>query len=112
MFFTRSDIDIDQLQISQQDLRLLEILTIRYLSPSYLNQVLDEECYKENPQIIINFTFFFRNNAEHERKQTQHKLRIQWEEERCQREAAKTELEKEYRKQVSLTHHLFLVLSI
>ena len=82
---------------------MLEILTIRYLSPSYLNQVLDEECYKENPQ-IINFTFFFRNNAEHERKQTQHKLRIQWEEERCQREAAKTELEKEYRKQVSITH--------
>ena len=29
----RSDIDIDQLQISQQDLRLLEILTIRYLYP-------------------------------------------------------------------------------
>lgn len=67
---SRSDIDIDQLQISQQDLRLLEILTIR-------------------------------NNAEQERKQHQHKLRIQWEEERCQREAAKTELEKEYRKQVS-----------
>ena len=109
MFFTRSDIDIDQLQISQQDLRLLEILTIRYLSPSYLNQVLDDpmkSVIKSQTPQIINFTFFFRNNAEHERKQTQHKLRIQWEEERCQREAAKTELEKEYRKQVSLTHHL------
>ena len=42
LFFTRSDIDIDQLQISQQDLRLLEILTIRYLSLSHLNQVLDD----------------------------------------------------------------------
>ena len=40
--FSRSDIDIDQLQISQQDLRLLEILTIRYLSLSHLNQVLDD----------------------------------------------------------------------
>ena len=59
-----------------------------------------------------------RNNAEHERKQTQHKLRIQvtlmlwfdmnpsivklqWEEERCKREAAKSELEKVYRKHLS-----------
>ena len=42
-----------------------------------------------------------RNNAEHERKQKQHKLRIQWEEERCKRERAKTELEKDYRKQLS-----------
>lgn len=44
---------------------------------------------------------FVRNNAEHERKQNQHKLRIQWEEERCKREAAKSELEKVYRKQLS-----------
>ena len=43
-----------------------------------------------------------RNNAEHERQQKQHKLRIQWEEERCQREAAKTELEKEYRSALAL----------
>ena len=46
--------------------------------------------------------YIFRNNAEQERKHHQHKLRIQWEEERCQRESAKTELEKEYRKQVRL----------
>ena len=67
---SRSDIDLDQVQISQQDLRILEILTIR-------------------------------NNAEHERRQKQHKLRIQWEEERCKRERAKSALEKEYRKQLS-----------
>ena len=42
-----------------------------------------------------------RNNAEQERRQTQHTLRIQWEEERSQREAAKTELEVVYRKQLS-----------
>ena len=42
-----------------------------------------------------------RTNAEQERKHKQHKLRIQWEEERCKRERAKTELEKEYRKQLS-----------
>ena len=100
MFFTRSDIDIDQLQISQQDLRLLEILTIRYLSLSHLNQVLDDPMMSVLYDLRQSILYFFRNNAEQERKQHQHKLRIQWEEERCQREAAKTELEKEYRKQV------------
>ena len=52
--------------------------------------------------IVLHFTPNIRNNAEHERQQKQHKLRIQWEEERCQREAAKTELEKEYRSALAL----------
>merc|ERR1719507_2531527 len=47
---SRSEIDIDRLQISQQDLRILEILALR-------------------------------NNAEWERRQEQHRLRVQWEEE-------------------------------
>eukprot|EP00092_Neocalanus_flemingeri_P009343 GFUD01010055.1.p1 GENE.GFUD01010055.1~~GFUD01010055.1.p1 ORF type:complete len:782 (-),score=232.97 GFUD01010055.1:117-2462(-) len=67
---SRSDIDIDQLQISQQDLRILEILALR-------------------------------NNEEQDRRQKQHKLRIQWEEEKCKRELEKSELEKEYRKQLT-----------
>ena len=54
---------------------------------------------KINPRLIPT-VFLKRNNAEHERKKNQHKLRIQWEEERCKRESAKTELEKEYRKRV------------
>ena len=52
--------------------------------------------------IVLHFTPNIRNNAEHERQKKQHKLRIQWEEERCQREAAKTELEKEYRSALAL----------
>jgi len=67
---SRSDIDIDQLQISKQDLRILEILAIR-------------------------------NNEEQDRREKQHRLRVQWEEEKCKRELHKSELEKEYRKQLS-----------
>ena len=42
----RSDIDIDQLQISQQDLRILEILTIRYKEEIVMWHVM-------NPSIAI-----------------------------------------------------------
>jgi len=67
---SRSEIDIDQMQISQQDLRILEILAIR-------------------------------NNEEAARRTKQYKLRIQWEEEKSKRELEKSELEKEYRKNLT-----------
>ena len=43
----------------------------------------------------------FRNNEEQDRREKQHRLRVQWEEEKCKRELHKSELEKEYRKQLS-----------
>jgi len=68
---SRSEIDIDRLQISQQDLRILEILALR-------------------------------NNAEWERRQEQHRLRVQWEDEKRDREARREEIEKESRRQLTV----------
>jgi len=68
---SRSEIDIDRLQISQQDLRILEILALR-------------------------------NNAEWERRQEQHRLRVQWEDEKRDREARREEIEKENRRQLTV----------
>ena len=66
-----SEIDLDRLQISQQDLRILEILALR-------------------------------NSAEWARREEQHRLRIQWEEERRDRQARRDELEKEGRRQLTV----------
>jgi len=68
---SRSEIDIDRLQISQQDLRILEILALR-------------------------------NNAEWERRQEQHRLRVQWEDEKRDRETRREEIEKENRRQLTV----------
>merc|ERR1712223_1794692 len=68
---SRSEIDIDRLQISQQDLGILEILALR-------------------------------NNAEWERRQEQHRLRVQWEDEKRDREARREEIEKESRRQLTV----------
>ena len=49
----------------------------------------------------MDLQFLFRSNKEHDCRKKQHRLRIQWEEEKCKRELEKNELEKEYRKNLT-----------
>ena len=111
-----SEIDIDRLQISQQDLRILEILALRWGNNDQWSrlQTINSEfniwqmyCYTMVILMILLIiiaaimfviilwimmimTMILRNNAEWERRQEQHRLRVQWEDEKRDRETRRS----------------------